>query len=260
MRLLRLFLAILAVSTTRELAHRVNLFFQILVTAIGLGAGLATLAIVFSHAKTLAGWRFEEVVAVLGAFQVVSGLISAFVEPNLSWFGGKVRDGQMDEVLLQPVPSLLLASLGSCNPWSLFDVLLGAGILGWSALQMGASITIGGVFACLVLLLAGVVIAWAYRVLLASVAFWAPGADPTLLYSAFWQLGRYPVGIYPRALRLLLTSIVPVAFIATFPALMLSRGGDLRLVPGGVLAALGAVLVVQFVWLAALRRYTSATS
>jgi len=53
---------------------------------------------------------------------------------------------------------------------------------------------------------------------------------------------------------------VPVAFIATFPALALLRGVGPILLLAGPTAWFGAVLVTNLVWSAGVRRYTSATS
>ncbi len=83
---------------------------------------------------------------------------------------------------------------------------------------LSAQLTAMGALSSLLLLLAGTVIAWATRVLLASLAFWAPGAEPTVLYSGFWQLGRYPIDIYHPIVRGLLIYVVPVAFISSIPA------------------------------------------
>ena len=104
------------------------------------------------------------------------------------------------------------------------------------------------------------VVAWAARLLLAGAAFWAPGVDLTTVYAGLWQLGRYPLDVYAPWVRGLLTWVVPVAFVSTFPARALTRGAEPAVLLGGVAAAAGAIAVVGAVWRAGLRRYTSATS
>jgi ABC-2 type transport system permease protein len=104
------------------------------------------------------------------------------------------------------------------------------------------------------------VLAWASRVLLACLAFWALGFEPEVLYSAVWQLGRYPVNIYHPAIRRLLTYVAPVAFIAAVPARTLTCGADPVLLIARLAAAAVSVWVAQRAWQAGLRRYTSATS
>jgi ABC-2 type transport system permease protein len=259
MWLFKLLLGIVAISIQRELAHRANLLFEALLALFGTAAGLLALRIVYTQAEALAGWRLEEAIVLLGMYQLVSGLLATFVEPNLAWFAGKVISGELDDLLLKPVPSLLMASLGGCQPWALLQVALGIVIVG-AAAPLETQITATSALSALLLLLAGAVIAWATRVLLASLAFWAPGVEPTVLYSAFWQLGRYPVDIYHPIVRGLLIYLVPVAFVGSIPARALTRGADPALLALGLAAALGAVLLAQAAWRLGLRRYTSATS
>lgn len=260
MKLLRMTGRILALSVQREMAHRTNLAFGLLMTVVNTAAGVAALTVVFTRTESLAGWSLGETLVLLGAYHMVSGFLESCVEPNLAWFTQKVTNGQLDDLLLQPVSSLFMASLGSCRPLSLLQVGLGAALCAGGLAHLGSTVTLGGVLAALVLLCAGSVAAWAARVLLASLAFWAPGLDATVLYFAFWQLGRYPVSIYQQTVRQVLTYVVPVALIATIPAGALTRGADLPLLAAGLGAALGAGLLARGVWQAGLKRYTGATS
>jgi ABC-2 type transport system permease protein len=261
MRLLKLLRGVFVIALQRELAHRTNLIFEGALMLFGTAAGMLALLAVFSHTETLAGWTLAETIVLLGAFQVITGLLQTFVLPNLNWFAAsKVMNGELDDLLLRPVPSLFMASLGTCQPWALSEVVLGVAIVVIGAAQNDGSLTAAGALAALVLLAAGAVLAWASRVLLACLAFWAPGFEPEVLYSAVWQLGRYPVNIYHPAIRWLLTYVAPVAFIAAVPARTLTRGADPLLLIGGLVVAGVSVWVAQWAWQAGLRRYTSATS
>lgn len=260
LKVLRLFAAIFVVSLQRELAFRANLVFQVLMTAVGIGSGLAALGIVYTQTQSLAGWSWAEAVVLLGTYQVISGLFSTFIEPNLQWFGGQVRDGTLDGVLLKPVSSMFLASLGSCSPLALGQVVLGFIVLGAGLSELGAALTLWNACSWLLMLAVGLVITWASHVLLACVVLWAPGLELDVVYGALWQFGRYPISIYQQPLRFVLTYIIPVAFISTFPARALTEGISPVLLGIGIGVSLGAIILVQFVWNAGLRRYTSATS
>ena len=111
-----------------------------------------------------------------------------------------------------------------------------------------------------ILLAAGAVITWALRVLTACVSLYAPSIELDVVFSSAWQFARYPVSIYHRPVALLLTYVVPVAFISGAPALVLTRGPVPSLLVGGVLAAVLAATAASLVWRHGLRRYTSATS
>ncbi len=120
--------------------------------------------------------------------------------------------------------------------------------------------TLWSMLGWLAMLAVGMAITWASRVLLASLVFWAPSVELDVLYAALWQFGRYPVSIYRQPLRLLLTYVLPIVFIATLPAETLIQGAHpLLLLAGGTCGA-GAIVIAHMAWRAGLRRYTSATS
>ena len=260
LRLLRLFGAIVSLSLRRELAFRANLIFQMLMAAMGIAAGLAALGIVYTQTHTLGGWSLGEAIVLLGTYEIVSGLLATFIEPNVAWFGEQVKSGKLDDVLLKPVSSVFLVSLGSCAPLGLARVALGVVVLGLGLHALGTVPTPWGVAAWLVLLAVGVVITWASRVLLASLALWAPSVQLDVVYGALWQFGRYPVSVYRQPLRFVLTDVLPVAFISTVPALALTRGAGPALIVVGLVIGIGAIALVGLVWQAGLKRYTSATS
>jgi ABC-2 type transport system permease protein len=260
MKLLRLFGAIFSVSLRRQLAFRANLIFQLLMTATGIASGLAALGIVYTQTNTLGGWGIGEAIVLLGVYQIVSGLLATFVEPNVAWFAGQVKGGKLDDILLKPVSSVFLVSLGSCAPLALSQVLLGIVVLGLGVQESGIVLTPWGVVGSSLLLGVGLVVTWASRVLVACIPFWAPSIELDVVYGALWQFGRYPVSIYQQPIRFVLTYVLPVAFISTFPARALTHGASMPLLLVGGSVALGMIATVRGVWNAGLRRYTSATS
>jgi ABC-2 type transport system permease protein len=251
---------IFSLSLRRELAFRADLVFQVLMTVISLASGVAALGLVYTQTDTLGGWSLAEAIVLLGTYQIVSGILATFIEPNVTWFADQVKSGKLDEVLLKPVPSIFLVSLGSCAPLALSQVGTGIVVLGIGLGQLGTVPTPLGVVGWSALLAVGIVIAWASRVLVASLALWSPGVELDVVYRAMWQFGRYPVSLYRQPLRFVLTWVLPVAFVSTFPTLALTRGVRSILIVGGLCIGLVAIMLVRGIWNAGLRRYTSATS
>lgn len=94
-------------------------------TVLNIASGFVVLSAVYTQTQALGGWGLGEAIVLLGTFQVVSGIFTTCVEPNLSWFAGHVRDGKLDSILVQPVSSLFLISLGRCEPLALSQVAMG---------------------------------------------------------------------------------------------------------------------------------------
>jgi ABC-2 type transport system permease protein len=258
MRLPRLFMAIFSISLRRGLAHRTDLLFESLVHGTEVAAGLAALGILYTRTDTLGGVSRGEAVVLLGTYQLVSGVLWTFIEPNVAWFRDQIIDGKLDDTLLKPVPSMFLASLGTCAPLGLSQAATGMAVVVIGLRDVGTVPNAWGIVAWLLTL--GVVLTWAWRVLLASLAFWAPSFQPEVLFKALWQFGRYPVGLYRQPVRFSLTYVLPIAFIATIPAQALTQRVSPRMMLAGGAFGIAAFLIVHVVWQAGLRRYTSATS
>jgi ABC-2 type transport system permease protein len=257
---LRLFGANFSLSLRRSLAFRTNLVFEFFVSVTGIGAGLLALGLVFEQTSSLGGWTRGESIVLLGTFQIVSGLLWTFIEPNLGWFQNQITDGKLDDILLQPAPSLFMATLGTCSPLSLSQVITGAIVLGIGVNDLDHAVGGGDVLAWFALVAIGFTLTWAARVVLASLAFWAPGLSQDVMFGALWQFGRYPVSIYRQPIRFTLTFVLPLAFVATLPARALTRGVEPIVLAAAILVGPMAIALVSRMWHAGLRRYTSATS
>jgi ABC-2 type transport system permease protein len=258
MKLLRLSAAGFARSLQATLTFRVNLLFDVGLSIIGMVASLATVFIVYARTDSLAGWTEPETYVLIGTFQVLSSLKSTFIDPNLAWFPDNgIRRGMLDTFLLQPAPTLYLASLGKSTPLSLVHLVLGLGVI---ALGLTEVPTPAAVVAWLITLVAALTVTWAMGVLLACLAFWAPRLQLEVFYSSAWQLGGYPTDIYRRPLRLVLTYLLPLTLIATVPTSTLLDGPRLLVLASTMAGAAVSCLLALGCWRLGLRRYTGATS
>lgn len=261
MKLLRLFAAGFTLSVQRTLTFRINLLFDIGLSIVGLGATLATVLIVFARTDSLAGWTGAEVYVLIGTFELLTSLRHTFLDPNLSWFPQNgVRNGKLDTYLLQPAPTLYLASLSLSTPLALVQFVLGLAVLVLGISSHGQLPGAAAIAAWILMLCAGLAVTWALGVLLACLAFWAPRLQLDVFYGSTWQLARYPTDIYRRPLRLVLTSVFPLALIATVPTRTLLDGPRLPAVAATLAGATFACLLAITCWHRGLHRYTGATS
>lgn len=260
MKLLRLFGAILVMSLKQHLAFRTNLLFQFLLVVTATGSALFAVEIVYTRTETLGGWPAGETIVLIGTFTIVSGVLSAFIEPNVLWFNQRITSGELDDVLLKPVSSLFLASLGRHSPFGLIQIIVGTIVVTWGMRELGTGFEVLNGLTWLTLLLTSFGLTWATRVIVAMLALWVPGLALDVAYSGVWQFGRYPVTIYRQPVRFALTWVMPLAVITTLPARALTHGVSVPVLAGSLGIGVAAVVLVQAVWNAGLRRYTSATS
>ena len=261
MTLLRLLWINLRVGVMNELEYRGNFLVQLVQSAVGLSFALGGLAVVFAHTDTLAGWRPSELVALVGVYFLVGGVIRAVVQPSMSRLMEDVRQGTLDFTLTKPEDSQVLVTVKEVQIWKLIDVGLGLGLVGLALVRLGAGVGALQALGFGVALLAGAAMVYSFWLMLATLTFWFVRLDNILvIFMAMWEAGRWPVGIYPPWLRYTLTFVVPVAFATTVPAEALA--GRLT---GETLAAalgLGAVLLTlsRWFWRFGVRQYSGASA
>jgi ABC-2 type transport system permease protein len=138
-------------------------------------------------------------------------------------------------------------------------VAFGAALLAYAAqrLGLGATAAVRG----LLFYLPALCILYSIWFLLATLTIWFVKIyNITFVLKNVLEAGRFPVHAYPGRLRMVLTFVVPVAFLTTVPArAMIGRGGPALFGVSAVLA-LALLLATRAFWRFALRFYTSASS
>jgi ABC-2 type transport system permease protein len=171
---------------------------------------------------------------------------------------GDIWRGTFDFVLLRPVDTQLLASLRHWRLLAIFDLLLGLLVLGVAAGRLEAGPGQWAAFAPA--LGAGLLTLYAVLLFFTSLVFWSPGFLFTWIFHGLFQMGRYPVGIYPGFLRPILTWVIPVGVMTTIPAQALAGELPAWLLGAAVAFAAAAFALASLSFRKALGKYASASS
>lgn len=263
MHTLRLVRSFARASAQHELAHRAHFAISLLHSALNLTTGILSLWIIFGQVGQLQGWDFPAALALLGVYLLLGALNRLVIGTSLdrlSGLGGEIWTGRFDYTLLRPANIQLLVSLRHWQFLALVDLALGLGVLGMAIARLGTALTVLRLATFALLLGTATVTFYALLLLCASLVLWSPGFLFTWLFNNLWQLARWPLGVYPGWLRLVLTWVLPIGLITTVPAQALT--GALQ--PGMLLAALAMATVLLALASAlfnlGLRRYASASS
>jgi len=261
MRLLKLLWVFLRVGVMGEMAYPANFLAHLVDSALELGTALAGLALVFAHTASLGGWRSDELVALVGVYFLVGGVIGLVIQPGMEQLTEAVRDGTLDFTLTKPEDSQVLVSVWRIEIWKMIDVGLGFVVLAIALARMGERVGFGQAVAFGAALLAGGVIVYSFWLILATTAFWLVRVENILvIFQSVYEAGRWPVSLYPGWLRFALTFLVPVAFAITVPAQALAGRVTWRVLAGA--AAFAAVLfaAARVFWNVGVRHYSGASS
>jgi ABC-2 type transport system permease protein len=260
---LRLVRSFARASAQNELAYRANFWISLLSAALNLGTGVLGIVVLFGQVETVQGWTLASTLALLGVYLIVGALRALFIGPSLdalAGMDGEIWTGTFDFTLLRPVNVQFLASLRYWRPLALIDLALGLGVLGIAVARLGQTLTAAHLALFLVTLGAGVTVLYAVLLAFTALVLWSPGFFFTWAFDAVFQMARYPVGLYPGWLRLVLTWVVPVGIMTTVPAQALTGELPTGMLVGSLALAIVLLAGASALFRGGLRRYASASS
>jgi ABC-2 type transport system permease protein len=261
MNYLRLFGVFFRVSVLGELAYRLNFFVQLFQSLVELGTALLGLAVIFSYTNTLGGWRPDEVLALVGVYFLVGGMIGLIIQPGMGKLIESVRDGTLDFTLTKPEDAQLLVSVQRVEIWKLIDIVLGFGVLATALIRLGEHVGAWEALSFVLMLLAGTIIIYSFWLILATLSFWFVRVENILeIFQSVYEAGRWPISLYPGWMRFALSFIIPIAFVTTVPAEALTGRLSAETLLGAMVLAVFLFAVSRVLWRIGLRQYSGTSA
>jgi ABC-2 type transport system permease protein len=261
MHVLKLAGVYLRLGVLNELQYRVNFFVAVFQSLLAVGVGLVVLALVYSHTNELNGWTQSELMVVLGVQLLLGGVIHALIQPNMQQLVDEVHDGKLDFALTKPEDSQVIVSLRALRLWQFVEVISGASVIGVGVAQLDTGVGVGSALAFAALLVVGGLLLYCFWLILATGSFWLVHMwFLSELFEGMYQVGRWPIGVYPGWLRYSMTYLVPIGFAVTVPAEALTGRLEWRTV--GILLAFAVALTAftRWFWRFGMRRYSGASA
>jgi len=200
---------------------------------------------------TLGGWDRDRIL-LLQAVLTAAGGLSLGVFANARRVGAMAVDGGLDAVLSLPVPPLSHLLVRRIEPVNMGDLVFGIVLFAVAGDPTPARTAV-----FVLSVLASATLLTGFLVLTGALAFFIGRSESGELgFNAMLLMGAYPVDVFAGAVKVLLFSVVPAAFVATVPARLVD---DFDLGRAGQLVAVAAIFatVAATTFTLGLRRYTS---
>jgi ABC-2 type transport system permease protein len=201
-----------------KLQYRADMFVELLSDLLFQGVNLVFILVVFGHTQFLSGWSREEIIFIYGFFLVPYALFSAFF--NIWDFNERyIVNGEMDRILTRPIHSLFQVILERMELESLFGAITGMIVMGYAASKLNLTFHWYDPLIFMVMVIGGALVYGGIFISLASIGFWSDAKTSIMptMYN-IGNYGRYPVDIYNRVIRFVLTWILPFAFVGVYPS------------------------------------------
>lgn len=260
MRVIRLYFRFLGVHLRSLLEYESDFWVMAGATLLMQVVNIAFLSAIFGRVPTLNGWSFWGVVAMFAMVAIAEGVGSLFFEGT--WrLAIMLNQGDLDYLLVRPYPLVLQVAGSDVGINGATNIVTGAIMLGLALGHVDVEWSAGRIAFGLVAFVCAIVIKLAVNLATNSVSFWLSSPSP-LFAMAIHQVGdlaRFPLAIYPMALKVVLGFVIPFAFVSVFPVSFVLDADRYAWV--GLLTPLVAAYclwLALFVFRRGLRRYESA--
>ncbi len=239
--------------------YRADLIIGTIVSAVWLALAVIPAVIVFVHVNVAAGWTLERLLLVQAVWYLMDGVMWIFIQPNMFFLSEQVRSGDLDFLLLQPGSALARMSLTRLNVADVPKVFLAAG-LALFAIIRGIDVTPSSVLFGLVAVAAGVVLMWAIAMLTHVWSITQVQFNAAFAMHTAHNLARIPVTFYGRLISVILTFVIPIAFLSTVPAEVFFGGSGWIETLGAITVAAIGIGLAALAWRHQISRYSGATA
>jgi ABC-2 type transport system permease protein len=241
--------------------YRVNFIIGASSTFFLQGSSILAIWVVMRQIPSLNGWSFDEVILIYGLVTLSKSINHMFAD-NL-WTIGRsyIRTGGFDRFLVRPIDPLFhLLADRFCHD-GIGNFIVGAILVARSSATIGIVWTPANLVYVVVAVISGGMIFIALNLLTCVSAFWIMDSVPiTRVVFDNHLFAQFPLTIYPKAIGIFLTWLIPYGFASFYPASYL-LGREI-----GPLAFLGPVIAVVLMliayrfWLFGLGHYTGTGS
>ena len=230
----------------RALTYRLNFILSLIITlGFNILFPLVTI-LIYRSGASFPGWNFYEVLLIQSVFILSSGLASIMFS-NVLWTTMQhVREGSFEIVLLKPLNPLFFLISSNFDPESA-GLIIGGGVLFVFSIVNNEIASLVAIPQFLLLFAAGFAVMAGINMIMAATTFkWVGNSRIPEIFDSIMTFGRYPVTIFPQAIKGIATFVIPVGMIGFYPASALMG----RLEPAAMAAVIPCILFMLFgIWL-----------
>lgn len=220
---------------------------------------LLFLIVLVTKTKSIAGYNFWQIIFFYATFNLIDTLPQFFLR-EVYRFRYQIVIGSFDHILVKPLSPLFRALFGGCDLLDLSTLFLSILFIIVSILNMDTVTTLG-IILYLLFIINSFLIALSFHITVVALGVVTTEVDNAIMiYRDVTQMGRFPIDIYKEPIKGIITFIIPVGIMMTFPAKSLLGLLSFPLIAVSFLMS-GLLLFLSLLfWKYSLKHYSSASS
>lgn len=239
---------------------RLNTILLITGKIIRLGFMLLFLTYLFNYTTSIAGYSHYQVLLFFMTFNLID-IGAQFFFRGIYVTRSLVNLGYLDGILVKPINPLFRIASHIIDFLDLLTLMPVIGVLIYVITNLESPVTLEGVLIYLILCFVGLIIAMSIHIFVAALAVATQEIDNEIwIYRDLMTMGRFPVDIYSAPIQVILTFVIPIGVMISFPAkaLLGILSGEL-IVVAMIIASTFLSSSVLF-WHYSLKQYSSVSS
>lgn len=225
-------------------------------------SGIATFWVIFKNINVLAGWSYEEVLFLYG-FALIAMSLQQLLLDNAWRLSYMVVTGNFIRYCFRPVNILFYYMSEIIDVKGISQFGLGTAILIWSWSKLSIPLSVSNILMFILLMFSAILICMALMISSSALGFMGGGTNALMFVASDLKgYGTYPLTIFNKFFRTLFTFIMPIGFIAYYPAQYFLRTSE----EISILTYLSPIIGVVFfyvackIWITCANRYSGTGS
>jgi ABC-2 type transport system permease protein len=215
---------------TQYIKARMNYRVDFIISSIGMiFSNIASLLVfwaLFHTVPRLAGWSFEEILFIYGFYLLAVSPAQIFFD-HIWQLRIHVMEGTFIKYYFRPLNMMFYYMSEMVDLKGFAQVGVGIAVIAYASGKLALTWTAGRIALMLLSLASASLVVIAMLVMASCFAFWAMQSYSILaLAFRLREFSQYPTTIFDGFFRFLFTYIIPIGFVAFYPAQLLLRPQD----------------------------------
>lgn len=257
-RNIKLYLSFFGASIKKMMEYRVDCLVGMISQIAFQVIELIFIWIIFQNTDNIAGWTFEHLLLLYGVMMLAISVTDLLFDSTYDIGKRLIRKGKFDTILLRPVHPLISVLGESETSTALGYIVLSIVLIVSMLIKLQISITFSLIIKIIYFGILGGFIIGGIQTIFSITGFWTYKSNE-VVWSVFQlhKLAEYPLEIYNKFIRIIITFILPFAFASYYPTLDYLIGDQTSLIFIVPLIVVVIWIIAIILWNWALKKYRS---
>ncbi len=257
----RLYLLIEGQYIKARLQYRADFIISSVGIALTNIAGIFIFWVLFTTIPNLVGWTFNELLFIYGFYLLAVTPLQIFFD-NIWRLRNYVQDGSFIKFYFRPINMMFYYMSEVFDIKGVTQLFVGIATLVYASSKLEIIWTLPHLLLLLFMLLSSALVMVSIMIIAACSAFWVVNSFPVLaLAFKLREFAPYPITLFNELFRFSFTYLVPLGFVAYYPAQLFLRPGEPSLLAYfSPLVAVIAFAIAYRIWKIGVNHWTGTGS